>query len=82
MTVEPLDDEPDDSEIEDEKPNENLKRKWIEREYFGKKTVECPSCGKIVPAEGMKCLFCGAQIFHDSGVLGKILKWVKGIFKG
>lgn len=70
----------DDGEMEDEDPPENLKRKWIEREYFGKKTASCPSCGKIVPSEGLTCLFCGAEIFHDSGLLGKILKWIRGIF--
>lgn len=65
---------------EEETPQENLKRKWVEREYFGKKTVDCPSCRKEVPAESLSCLFCGARIFHDSGLLGKILKWVKKIF--
>ncbi len=74
------DDEAKDWEIEDENPPENLKRKWIVREYFGKKTVICSSCKKSVPSEGISCILCGAQIYQDSGVLGKILKWVKGIF--
>ena len=75
------DNEPKDWEAEDENPPENLKRKWVEREYFGKKMVVCPSCHKPASSDSVSCPFCGAQIFHDSGLLGKILKWIKGISK-
>ena len=64
----------------EENPPENLKRKWIEREYFGNKTA-CPACGNQVPAENITCLFCGAQASQDSGPLGKILQWFKGLFR-
>lgn len=66
---------------EDENPPENLKRKWIEREYFGKKFVECPHCKKQVPSETIDCVLCGKQIYYDSGLLGNILKWFKGLFQ-
>ena len=68
-------------ESQEENPPENLKRKWIEREYFGKETVQCPACQKKVPADNLICLFCGAAIDFDTGVLGKILKWIKGFFR-
>ena len=68
-------------EREEEDAPENLKRKWIERDYFGKETVECPACKKFVPASSVTCLFCGAQVFHDSGLLGKLLEWFKRLFK-
>ncbi len=76
------DEEPKDWEKhEEENPPENLRRKWIEREYFGKdKTVRCGTCKKFVPAENLECLFCGATMNHDTGLLGKILRWIKGIF--
>ena len=76
----PKAEDPKDWEQEDENPPENLKRKWIEREYFGKETVPCPACKKFVPTENLTCLFCGAPISYDTGILGKILKWIKKLF--
>lgn len=64
----------------EENPPENLKRKWVEREYFGKEMVPCPACKKFVPAENLTCLFCGVPTDLDTGLLGKILKWIKGFF--
>ncbi len=74
------DDPKDWEEPKEEVPSENLKRKWIEREYFGKETVRCPRCEKFVPAENLTCLFCGETLSYDTGALGKILKWIKGLF--
>lgn len=71
-------DGPKDWEVKDEDPPEELKRKWVEREHFGKRTVECPACKKAVPSESVSCLFCGAGIPHDTGLLGKVLRWLKG----
>ena len=68
-------------EIEEETPPENLQRKWIVREYFGKKKVLCGACQKEVPAENMTCLYCGALMVHDTGLLGRILNAIKGLFK-
>ena len=73
-------DELKDWEVEDENPHENLARKWVEREYFDKKTVDCPYCRKAVPSDSVSCLYCGAQIFQDSGLLGRIFKWIKSVF--
>lgn len=75
------DDPKDWEEMEEENPPENLRRKWIEREYFGKETVVCPSCQKHVPSECIDCIFCGKQVYFDSGLLGKILKWFKDLFR-
>ena len=72
------DEDPKDWEMEDEDPPENLKRKWIEQEYFGNKTVVCASCKKHIPADSVTCLFYEARVYHDTGLLGKILKWLKG----
>ena len=74
---EPEDWDPD----REETPPENLKRKWIEREYFGKETQRCPTCGKYVPAESLTCMFCGGGVTHDTGLLGRIIGWLKSILK-
>lgn len=71
---------PDWQPPEEENPPENLKRKWIEREYFGKETLECPFCHKHVPADTIDCIFCGKRMYYESGLMGKILYWVKRIF--
>jgi hypothetical protein len=77
------DEEPKDWDPEkEENPPENLKRKWIEREYFGKDEVaKCEACGKFVPADTLTCLFCGGSIPHDTGLLGKIIRWLKSCFR-
>ncbi|OGW72553.1 MAG: hypothetical protein A2Y02_02490 [Omnitrophica bacterium GWA2_52_12] len=76
------DDDPKDWEpVEEVEAPEKLRRKWIEREYFGPETVACPVCQKHVPAETVACLFCGAQMDYDSGPLGKMLRWFKGLFR-
>ncbi len=72
--------EPKDWEREEENPPENLKRKWVEREYFGRETSQCRACKKFVPSENLTCLFCGSALHFDSGVLGKILRWLKSLF--
>jgi hypothetical protein len=68
-------------EIEEENAPENLKRKWIEREHFQKKPVACPLCGKSAASDSLTCLFCGAYVFEDTGLLGKLLKWFKKMFR-
>lgn len=70
--------EPKDWENEEELAPEKLQKKWDREEYEEKAAVECSFCHKKVPASCFKCLYCGTQVFHDSGLLGKILKWIKG----
>ena len=72
--------EPKDWEIEDEEPPEKLRRKWIEDGLSSRETVDCPACRKKLPRESLTCLFCGAPVYQDSGILGKILKWIKKVF--
>ena len=72
--------EPKDWEIEDENPPEKLRRKWIEDDLSPKEAVDCPACKKKLPRESLTCLFCGAQVYQDSGLLGKLLHWFKKIF--
>ena len=73
-------DEPKDwDEIKDEDAPENLKRKWVVEEHFPKKPVPCPSCRKLVPADSLTCIFCGAAVC-ESGLLGKIILWFKKLF--
>ena len=71
-------DEPKEWEIEDEEPSESLKKKWDEQDQKELKAVHCSECNKPLPGDAFRCLYCGAQVFHDSGLLGKILKWFKG----
>jgi len=74
-----MDDEPKDWEIEDEEPPEKLRRKWDDEEAKELKAVSCPKCKQPLPGDAFQCLYCGAQVFHDSGLLGKIWKWLKGL---
>ena len=69
--------EPKDWEIEEESPPEKLRKKW-DKDDLLEKMVECPACKKRQPQRSLNCLFCGARIFEDSGLLGKILKWIRG----
>jgi hypothetical protein len=79
------DDEPD-YEAEEEKSPERLKRKWdiedLEEEIGGKKTIECPHCGKLIDQRSLVCLFCEKKVYFDSGFLGRLArifidgKWV------
>ncbi|HNV85703.1 MAG TPA: hypothetical protein PKL97_01900 [Candidatus Omnitrophota bacterium] len=72
-------DEPKDwEEVREEAVPEQLKRKWIVEEHFGEKLTACPSCGKLTPRDGLTCLFCDARLNEDTGLLGKLLKWLKG----
>lgn len=76
------DDDPKEwEEIKEVDPPENLKRKWIEEEYFHKTAAACPSCGKPAAPGALTCLFCGAYVCEDTGFLGKILKWFKKMFR-
>ena len=71
-------DEPD--ENEEEVPPDRLRDKWFREELSFKETVECPACKKELPRDTITCLYCGAQVFYDSGPLGRLLKWIKRIF--
>ncbi len=66
-----------DWEEQDEIPPEKLQKQWEKEEYEEKPAVPCPSCHKRLPASSFKCLYCGGQVFHDSGLLGKIMKWIR-----
>ena len=72
------DDNPKDWEIEEEVPSENLREKWAKEERKELKAAHCPECGQPLRGDAFKCYYCGAQVFRDSGLLGKILKWLKG----
>lgn len=71
--------DPKDWEWPEEVPPERLQRKWETEESHEKPAVACPSCKKRVPADSFQCLYCGGQIFYDSGLLGKILKWIRSL---
>ena len=72
--------EPKDWEIEEENPPERLQRKWDQEEMEGRRVVTCSRCQKLVPADSLTCIFCGAGVFRDSGLLGKMVKWFKQFF--
>lgn len=74
------DEDPGDWENAEETPPGKLQDKWFREELSFKETVPCPACGKALPRETLTCLFCGAQVFQDSGLLGKLLKWFKNLF--
>lgn len=71
---------PGDWEEAEEVPPERLKEKWFREELSFKETVTCPACQKELPRESLSCLFCGAQVFQNSGPLGKLLKWFRRFF--
>jgi hypothetical protein len=72
------DDEPKDWEINDEQPSEHLRRKWEQEELEELKAAHCSKCKQPLPGDAFRCFYCGEQVFHDSGLLGKIIKWLKG----
>ncbi len=76
------DDAPKDWEnVPEEEVPEKLERKWSQESNPSfKETVICPSCKNDLPRDSVVCLFCGTRVFHDSGLLGKLLKWFKNIF--
>lgn len=73
----PLEDDPKDWETRDEVPPERLQKKWDREEFSELPAVVCFSCKKRVPADSFRCIYCGAGVFKDSGLLGKILKWIR-----
>ena len=68
-------------ENEEEIPPGRLQDKWFRRELSFKETVECPACKKELPRDTVTCLFCGARVFYDSGLLGRLMKWLKKLFQ-
>ncbi|MFA6599477.1 MAG: hypothetical protein WC352_06545 [Candidatus Omnitrophota bacterium] len=72
------DEEPKDWEIREEEVPEKLQARWDREEAGGKGSVCCPACGREVPGDTFSCLYCGERVFEDSGLLGKILKWLRG----
>ena len=75
------DDEPKEWEIKDEIPPKELEDKWFKESLSFRETVTCPSCAKELLLETLTCLFCGAKVFYDSGLLGKLMKWMQTILK-
>ena len=73
----PIDEDPKDWEQNDEVPPEKLQKQWDRDEMDEMPAVEWPSCKKQVPASSFKCVYCGDQIFFDSGLLGKIMRWIR-----
>lgn len=74
------DDPKDWEEVKEEDAPERLRRKWVVEEHF-RRSVACPSCGRSTTADNLTCLFCGAYLNEATGLLGKLLKWFKGIFR-
>ena len=73
------DEELNDWEMEEEEtPPDKLKKKWEKEERSPNETAVCNSCGKRIPVETVACLYCGEAVYHDTGLLGKILRWLKG----
>ncbi len=64
-------------EMPEEEAPEKLRKKWDSEELEEKPAVTCPACKKRVPADSFRCIYCGERVFKDSGLLGKILKWVR-----
>ena len=71
-------DDPKDWEMRDEEAPEKLQRKWAEEEARGREVIVCKNCKKHVTSDSLTCVFCGAATFRDSGLLGRILKWIRG----
>ena len=68
-------------ELPEEEVPEKLERKWgRESASSFQEPLICPSCKKDLPRDSVVCLFCGTRVFHDSGLLGKLLRWFKNIF--
>ena len=75
-----------DDELKDEVPPEGLRKKWeaedFKGEIVGRQDKQCGECGKWVDEKALTCMYCDATVFHQSGLLGKILygvrsqKWV------
>ena len=72
---------PDWEELPEETPPEQLQRKWVEREHFGKKFAVCPACQKEVPAENLTCIFCEVPLTEDTGLLGRLISGFKSLFR-
>ncbi|OGW82007.1 MAG: hypothetical protein A3G33_04475 [Omnitrophica bacterium RIFCSPLOWO2_12_FULL_44_17] len=70
--------EPKDWEVRDEEVPDKLEKKWTTDENQARQSTFCPKCKQILPGNTYRCHSCGAQIDYDSGLLGKILKWLKG----
>ena len=77
-----MSDEDDFGIPDEEEPPEKLRRKWeaeeFEDEFAGKQTVPCPHCGKLIEKKSFSCIYCGERVFTDSGLLGRIAKWISG----
>ena len=72
------DQDPKDWEVNDETPPEKLRRKWEKEDRAERRAIPCRRCKKLVPEDSLTCLFCGAEVFRDSGFLRKLLKWILG----
>lgn len=71
-------DEPKDWEpVPDEIPPDKLQKKWDGEEYAAQPAVVCSSCKINLPPDSFRCLHCGARVFKDSGLLGKIISWIQ-----
>lgn len=74
-------DEPKDWEESSETPPDKLRRKWDKEESEEPAAIPCPFCKKRVPGSSFFCMYCGNRIFEDSGILGRILMWVRRLFR-
>ena len=75
------DEDPKEWEIQDEQAPESLQWKWFEESLSSRETIDCPACQKQTPKENLNCVYCAAPVFQDSGLLGRMLYWFKGLFK-
>ncbi len=73
-------DEPKDWEDHEERPPDKLRRKWDKEESEEPAPITCRFCKKRVSGASFFCMYCGARIFEDSGILGRILMWIRRLF--
>ena len=63
--------------FEEEQEPEALKRKWDAEDASNCAPQICKSCGHEVAGDAFFCLFCGERVFEKSGLLGKIVFFMK-----
>jgi len=67
--------------IPEEEEPERLRKKWeseeLEEQLSGKRMKTCPHCGESVERKSFFCLYCGERVFEESGLLGRLGKWIR-----
>lgn len=56
---------------------EKLREKWDNQADKHLSYILCPLCHKQILEESLSCLYCHGLIPRETGLLGKMLLWVK-----